>query len=134
MGITISGTEVLLSTIESMIPSDTDVDEYLKKGAEIICEEMKTRAPVGKTGRLKAAIKVGEARNTKRGRTITVGIHRRDIDLTDKNGAYYPAFVEYGHGGVKPADPHPFIQPSFDLKKDEAWDAIKQAVIDDKKL
>lgn len=124
----ISGADVLLRDLERMIPSDTNVDDALKAGAEPIKEEMVRIAPVGETGNLKAAIKVGGVRSGKNGRTITIGIHRRDIDL--KDGHYYPAYVEYGHGGPRPAPPHPFVRPAFDLKKDEAWSIVKQAVID----
>lgn len=126
-----SGTDILLRDLERMIPTDTDVDGALIAGAEPIKEEMKRiTPPVSRSGKLKNAIKVGGVRTSKNGRTVTVGIHRRDIDLSDKNGAYYPAFVEYGHGGPRPAPPHPFIRPAFDLKKDEAWSIVKQAVID----
>ena len=125
MAITLSGTEVLLSDLERMIPSDTNVDAALAEGAEVIAREMRQLAPV-KSGKLKSAIKVGKARNGRNGRQVTVGIHRRDFSGDD----YYPAYVEYGHGGPRPADPHPFIRPAFDLKKDEAWNTVKQAVID----
>ena len=130
MAITLSGTEVFLRDLERMIPSDADVDEALTAGAEIIADEMARNAPVGKTGRLKNAIKVGKPRTGSRGRYVTAGIHRRDIDLSDKGGEYYPAYVEYGHGGPHPADAHPFIRPAYDLKKDDAWAAVKQATID----
>ena len=125
MAITLSGTEVLLSDLEKMIPSDTNVDAALAEGAEVIAREMRQLAPV-KSGKLKSAIKVGKARNGRNGRQVTVGIHWRDFSDDD----YYPAYVEYGHGGPRPADPHPFIRPAFDLKKDEAWNTVKQAVID----
>ena len=125
MAITLSGTEVLLSDLEKMIPSDTNVDAALAGGAEVIARGMRQLAPV-KSGKLKSAIKVGKARNGRNGRQVTVGIHRRDFSGDD----YYPAYVEYGHGGPRPADPHPFIRPAFDLKKDEAWNTVKQAVID----
>ena len=125
MAITLSGTEVLLSDLEKMIPSDTNVDAALAEGAEVIAREMRQLAPV-KSGKLKSAIKVGKARNGRNGRQVTVGVHRRDFSGDD----YYPAYVEYGHGGPRPADPHPFIRPAFDLKKDEAWNTVKQAVID----
>ena len=125
MAITLSGTEVLLSDLERMIPSDTNVDAALAEGAEVIAREMRQLAPV-KSGKLKSAIKVGKARNGRNGRQVTVGIHRRDFSDDD----YYPAYVEYGHGGPRPAPPHPYIRPAFDLKKDEAWSIIKQAVID----
>ena len=125
MAITLSGTEVFLSDLERMIPSDTNVDAALAEGAEVIAKEMRQLAPV-KSGKLKSAIKVGKARNGRNGRQVTVGIHRRDFSGDE----YYPAYVEYGHGGPRPAPPHPFIRPAFDLKKDEAWSIVKQAVID----
>ena len=125
MAITVSGTEVLLSDLERMIPSDTNVDAALAEGAEVITKEMRQLAPV-KSGKLKSAIKVGKARNGRNGRQVTVGIHRRDFSGDD----YYPAYVEYGHGGPRPAPPHPYIRPAYDLKKDEAWSIVKQAVID----
>ena len=125
MAITLSGTEVFLSDLERMIPADTDVDAALAEGAEVIAREMRQLAPV-KSGKLKNAIKVGKARNGRNGRQVTVGIHRRDFSGDE----YYPAYVEYGHGGPRPAPPHPFIRPAFDLKKDEAWNTVKQAVID----
>jgi HK97 gp10 family phage protein len=125
MAITVSGTEVLLSDLERMIPSDTNVDAALAEGAEVIAREMRQLAPV-KSGKLKSAIKVGKARNGRNGRQVTVGVHRRDFSGDE----YYPAYVEYGHGGPRPAPPHPFIRPAFDLKKDEAWSIVKQAVID----
>jgi HK97 gp10 family phage protein len=125
MAITLSGTEVFLSDLERMIPADTDVDAALAEGAEVIAREMRQLAPV-KSGKLKNAIKVGKARNGRNGRQVTVGVHRRDFS----GDYYYPAYVEYGHGGPRPAPPHPFIRPAFDLKKDEAWNTVKQAVID----
>ena len=125
MAITLSGTEVFLSDLERMIPSDTNVDAALAEGAEVIAKEMRQLAPV-KSGKLKNAIKVGKARNGRNGRQVTVGVHRRDFSGDE----YYPAYVEYGHGGPRPAPPHPFIRPAFDLKKDEAWNIVKQAVID----
>ena len=130
MAFELIGAGVVLRDLERMISSDTDVDDALIQGGQIMADAMKQNAPVGATGRLKAAIKVGKPRGIKRGRTVTIGVHRRDIDLSDKDGAYYPAFVEYGHGGPTPAPPHPFIRPAYDLNKDAAWNTLKQAVID----
>lgn len=127
MPMEISGTDVILSDLERMIPADTDVDAALVQGAQPIAAEMQRLSPY-KTGAMKGAIKVGKVRNSKRGRTVTVGVHRRDIKLT--NNEYYPAYVEYGHGGPHPAPPHPFIRPGYDAKKDEAWNAVKRAVLD----
>ena len=121
----ISGADTFLSDLERMIPSDTNVDDALTAAAVGIARVMRRMAPVGDTGRLRDAIGVGGPRNSSRGRTVTAGIHRKDFG----EGDYYPAFVEYGHGGPRPAPPHPFIRPAYDLTKDEAWEAIKAAMI-----
>ena len=46
MAITVSGTEVLLSDLEKMIPSDTNVDAALAEGAEVIARGNGQLAPV----------------------------------------------------------------------------------------
>ncbi len=127
MAIDISGTEVILSDLEKLLPSDANLDNALTAGAQIIAEDMRVRAPA-LSGKMKGAINVGPPKNTSRGRTVTAGIHRRDFQGEED---YYPSFVEYGHGGPHPAPPHPFIRPAYDAKKDEAWAAVKQAVIDE---
>lgn len=128
MAITISGTEVILADLEKMMSLGDEIDDVLVAAVIPIAQKMKQLAPV-KSGRLRGAIGIGAPRNSRRGRTVTVGIHKRDFG----DGEYYPAFVEYGHGGPRPAPPHPFIRPAYDLKKDDAWAAIKQAVIDQMK-
>lgn len=129
MPIDIQGTDILLSELERMMPTDMDADGALEGGAQVVEEEMIRLAPVGESGNLKDAIKAGKPKGSvKKGRTIDVGIRRKDIKL--KDGEYYPAFVEYGHGGPRPAPPHPFIRPAWDAKKDEAYNKMKQAVID----
>lgn len=126
MGADVSGTDIILSDLEKMVPTDTEVDEALQAGAEVVAESMKKFAPE-KSGAMKKAIKPGNVRWGSKGRTITVGVHRRDIKL--KNNEYYPAYVNYGHGGPRPAPPHPFIQPGYDTASDKAYTAIKQTVI-----
>lgn len=124
MAVEISGTEIILRDLEKMVPSDMDIDDALRAGAEPIHRRMVEGAPV-KTGRMKRSIKIGEVRNGKTGRFVTIGVHRRDFGP----GEYYPAYVEYGHGGPRPAEAHPFVRPAYDLGKEEAYTALKQAVI-----
>lgn len=124
MAVEISGTEVLLSDIEKMVPKDADIDSCLIAGADIITEEIRNRAP-SKSGTMKAAISTGAPKTGKRGRYVTSGIHRKDFVGED----YYPAYVEYGHGGPHPAPPHQFIRPAYDTKKEEAWAAVKSAAL-----
>lgn len=126
MAVEISGTEIILSDLEKMIPTDANMDEALTAGADIITEEMRRIAPVRSgSGKLKGAINTGPPKNGKRGRVVTSGVHRSDWGSDE----YYPPYVEYGHGGPHPAAPHPFIRPAYDLKKDAAWNAVKQAAI-----
>ncbi len=126
MAVEISGMNAILSDIEKMIPTDTDVDAALIAGADIITENMRERAPVQPGGgELKEAIKTGPPKTTSRGRTVTSGVHKADFHEED----YYPAYVEYGHGGPHPAPPHPYARPAYDEKKDEAWNAVKAATI-----
>lgn len=123
MSVSVSGTEVILADLEKMMNLGDEIDDALVAAAIPIAQKMKQLAPV-KSGRLRGAIGIGAPRNGRRGRTVTVGIHKRDFG----DGEYYPAFVEYGHGGKRPAPPHPFIRPAYDLTKDEAWEAIKAAM------
>ncbi len=120
---------------ENLVEFERDLEraaEALSRGEikEILINAMKPieeaaiiNAPY-KTGTLKGTIKtyvkVGNPKDTSRGRTVTVGVHRRDW----KNKDYYPAYVEYGHAGPhgsgKRTPPHPYLRPAFDSHKEEA--------------
>lgn len=95
----------------------------LEDAAQPILNQMRAIAPV-KSGALRAAINTGNA--SKKGGygttniRITIGVHRKDWHEED----YYPAYVEYGHGGPRHADPHPFIRPAVDATGDEALDRL----------
>jgi hypothetical protein len=76
------------------------------------------------TGKLRGSIKIGRAvRHRRGGYSVTVGIHRSD------GGAAYGNPVEFGHGGPRPAPPHPFVRPAFDARVDEAYEKVKQQLI-----
>lgn len=132
MDVTVTGTDILLSDLERMMPSTMNVDDALKAGGEILAEEIRTRAPVG-TGRMKSAVKVHPARTTVKGRTISAGIKRKDIGISADSKYFYPAHVEYGHGGPKKGSartpPHPYLKPAREAAMDKAWNAVKQTVI-----
>jgi HK97 gp10 family phage protein len=96
------------------------IDEVLKAGAQPILEQAKINAPVG-TGDLKSslAVKTGSKKSDKH--YVTIGVHR---------GAkgYYAFFVERGHKGPRPAPPHPFLEPAFDARKEEANTIIRDGL------
>lgn len=75
------------------------------------------------SGRLKASI--SSKVTSRRGRyKVTIGSHGADWG----SGDYYPAFVEYGHEGPRPAPPHPYLRPAYDLHRDEAYKAIAEGI------
>lgn len=99
----------------------------LQNAAQPILEQMLMNAssnPKVITGKLRGSIKIGRAvRHRCGGYSVTVGIHRSD------GGAAYGNPVEFGHGGPRPAPPHPFVRPAFDARVDEAYEKVKQQLI-----
>ena len=105
-------------------------NRILKEAAVPVEAQMKANAssdPKIITGKLHGAIHTGDvsARGSG-GKRITIGVHRKDWDDED----YYPAFVEYGHGGPHPAPPHPYIRPAYDATEDEAYEIIRKGLKD----
>lgn len=102
----------------------------LEAAAQPIHQQMKanaTKDPRRRSGDLHDALKVGSVRRSKkRGWHITIGVHRKDWSHED----YYPAFVEYGHGGPAPAPAHPYIRPAYDTRVDEAYEIIRDGLRD----
>lgn len=48
---------------------------------------------------------------------------------TLKVGKFYARFVEYGHGGPRPAPAHPFFRPSVDMAEEAALAATKERIL-----
>lgn len=59
------------------------------------------------------------------GKYITIGVKHSE------KGAYYANPVEKGHGGPGPAPVHPFVRPAFDVRKDEAYQIMKNILKDE---
>ena len=100
----------------------------LEQAAQPIHEQMKSNAssdPKIESGKLHDAINVGDVKRRRNGgQSITIGVHRKDWDDED----YYPAYVEYGHGGPGPAPAHPYIRPAYDTRQDEAYEIIRDGL------
>lgn len=103
----------------------------LQAAAVPIDQQMKQNAshdPKIITDKLHSAISTGKVKKHKRtGLHITIGVHRKDWDDED----YYPAYVEYGHGGPGPAPAHPYVRPAFDARQDEAFSIIRGGLLDE---
>jgi HK97 gp10 family phage protein len=106
-------------------------EQSLRKGARIIADEMKARAPVRQDGRVK---KMGK--NAKTGRLpgylrASIGVRiKRGLDaalatlavgIGPNRRAYYASFLEFG---TRHEPARPFARPALDAKGDEAVQAI----------
>jgi len=97
--------------------------EALKAGARIVQDEMMATAIAGgshpslKTGKLLRSIKASGVRNSGNIQYITIGVH-------SGAPAFYAAWVEFGHGGPRPARPHGYVVNAFDSAKERAYAEI----------
>lgn len=105
-------------------------NHILEAAAAPVEEQMKANAsrdPQIITNKLHGAIHTGRVKRRSNGdKHITIGVHRKDWDDED----YYPAYVEYGHGGPSPAPAHPYIRPAYDATENQAYEIIRQGLRD----
>ena len=105
------------------------VSRALKAGAVPIEEQMLHNAasdPQIITGALHGSIRTHSVRKSRSGgKYITIGVKHSE------KGAYYANPVEKGHGGPAPAPAHPFVRPAFDVRKDEAYQIMKNILKDE---
>lgn len=87
--------------------------QALQAGAEVLMPIMREKAPE-RSGTLKGSIKIGR----RNGSSIAVGSFHGD--------APHAHLVERGHGGPKPAPPHPFMEPAVQETEDQVIDAIME--------
>ena len=137
MAIQAEGFDALWGDIERMANQlDTNgmgsgvTRQILEAAAVPVEAQMKANAssdPKIISGVLHGAISTGNVRSrADGGKRITIGVHRKDWDEED----YYPAYVEYGHGGPGPAPAHPYIRPAYDATEDEAYGIIREGLRD----
>ena len=78
------------------------------------------------TGALHGSIRTHNVRKSRSGgKYITIGVKHSE------KGAYYANPVEHGHGGPGSAPAHPFVRPAFDVRKDEAYQIMKNILKDE---
>ena len=122
MGLSISGMDALVQDLSVML-TKVESKAILEEGAQPLLEQMKQNAssnPKIISGKLHGTLGI---KATEKG--VTVGVHRSAWSGDD---FYYPAAVEYGHGGPHPAPPHPFVRPAVDAKGEEALEHIKEQI------
>ena len=135
MPMEVNGLDELLTDIAAMT-AQLDMEKeggsiangILEQAAVPVEQQMKANAssdPKIISGKLHAAIHTGPVKKRRKGgKRITIGVHRKDWD----GEAYYPAYVEYGHGGPGPAPAHPYIRPAYDTTEDEAYEIIRSGL------
>lgn len=137
MSFNIDGLDQLRTDIANMASAlDTEgagaavTNRILQNAAVPVHAQMKANAssdPKIISGDLHGAINIGRVKKrAKGGKYITIGVHRKDWNNED----YYPAFVEFGHGGPGPAPSHPYIRPAYDVTEDEAYETIRDGLRD----
>ena len=101
----------------------------LQNAAQPVLEQMLHNAssdPKIITGALHGSIRTHNVRRSRSGgKYITIGVKHSE------KGAYYANPVEHGHGGPGPAPAHPFVRPAFDVRKDEAYQIMKNILKDE---
>lgn len=137
MPLDVQGLQELMTDIAGMAAAlDTEgagaaaTSRILEQAAIPVEAQMKANAsrdPQIISGDLHGAIHTGRVKKRKNGgKHITIGVHRKDWNGED----YYPAYVEYGHGGPGPAPSHPYIRPAYDTTEDEAYELIRNGLRD----
>ena len=98
------------------------VKGILNEAAQPILDAALRFVPV-RSGRLRGAISVGKVvkRKSGSGYSIKIGVNKDQMA-----NAPHAHLVEFGHGGSKPANPHPFMQPAYDTTKDQAYAIIRR--------
>ncbi len=138
MSLDTQGFSELIGDINRMANALNTADEgapaakrILQAAAVPVNAQMKantSRDPKIVSGKLHNAISTGKVKKRKTtGLHITIGVHRKDWDEDD----YYPAYVEYGHGGPAPAPAHPYVRPAFDTRQDEAYGIIRSGLLNE---
>lgn len=145
-GLTLMGFDDLIADVNNMAErlSDTKTLQAIaKKGAEPIFDEIINTTPVGLETGSKHPFKTLNAIATTdikpvRGRgRVFMGPTRKAMGVGSGKNDYYPIFVEYGHGGPRPAPAHPWLRPAFDTKADEAYEICREELgkeLDNRKL
>ena len=122
----------LLKTYETL-PGSTQrrvLRPAIRSGASIVNKDAKQRVPV-KTKALKKSLGVRMKTYSRNGVIVGVVGPRVGFRTVGENGrvndpAKYAHLVELGHGGPRPAPPHPFLRPALETNRRRVFSQIKR--------
>ena len=107
--------------------ADVVIDKYLVKGAKVLQDEAKSnvyRVLKRHSGKLQENIKIGDIRDSGKGKSIVVG-----TDKGDRSESFYGKFAEYGTSRQKAK---PWLRPAMIAKENELekmfYDEIDKAI------
>ncbi len=104
------------------------VRSALFQAGKVIREEARRRAPQGKTGNLKRAVRMRRERNPRangHAEQYIIDVRTGRKGSGKANQAYYWRFVEFG---TRKAAARPFLRPAFEAKKREAVDVFQRVL------
>ena len=107
--------------------ADMVIDTYLVKGAKVLQIEAKAnvyRVLKRRSGKLQENIKIGDIRDSNKGKSIVVG-----TDKGDRSESFYGKFSEYGTSRQKAK---PWLRPAMIAKENELeklfYDEVDKAI------
>lgn len=145
-GVHMLGFDDLLTDVNNMAQRLDDVktlQEIAKKGAEPILDELINTTPVGietgskHPGKMLKAVATTDIKPVRGHGRVFMGPTRKALGVGNEKNDYYPIFVEFGHGGPRPARAHPWMRPAFDTRADEAYQIVREELgkeLDSRKL
>jgi len=104
------------------------VKQAVNQAATPIRKQAQKNAPVGKTGNLKRNIIKKSKLYKNQAVVLSVVGGQYKKDPSEEGSANHAHLVEFGHGGPKPAPPHPFMRPAFDATKGKAEAKLRRAI------
>jgi HK97 gp10 family phage protein len=108
------------------------VRKAMRSGMKLVLVEAQVNVPV-LSGLTKENLEIHQAKPKRGQMTMLVRVKKNEGFIkTSKKGerAFYPADVEFGHGGPRPAEPHPFMRPAYDTMGPAARDQTLTELLD----
>ena len=108
------------------------VRHAMRSGMKLVLAEAQVLVPV-LSGLTRDNLEIHQARPKRGALTLLVRVKKNEGFLkTGKQGErwFYPAAVEFGHAGPRPAPPHPFMRPAYITQGPAARDRTLSELLD----
>ena len=120
-GVRLDGMKELEKEFDELMREAPDLaDKAVRKGAEVVLEKEREQLAPGSGHPYATGDLAGKL-------TIRMGKGQARIGAFGRHAAK-GCWIEFGHGGPRPAPAHPFMEPAWIGAQDEALEAIADAV------